>query len=132
MSEDFAFEDKKRRTITFDVDDSGVLAYHEGEKVGEFTLRVVEDDFLGKAVHADVIDLDKEYHNAGIGNEMVRLAFQHHGQKIIPPATYYPESENRNTMTPEGLRLMLAGQKHGWVAEFPDKEMPEDDTYHDD
>ncbi|MFB9267673.1 hypothetical protein ACFFWD_31825 [Bradyrhizobium erythrophlei] len=125
MSEDFVFQDKKGRTITFDVDDSGVLAYHQKKKIGEFTLRVIDDDLLGAAVHADVIDLDNKFHNAGIGNEMVRLAFQHHGQKIVPPATFYPESANRNTMTPEGFRLRAAGQKHGWVTEFPDKEVPD-------
>jgi hypothetical protein len=132
MSEDFEFQDKKGRTITFDVDDSGVLAFHQKKKIGEFTLRVIEDDLLGTAVHADLIDLDNKFHNAGIGNEMVRLAFQHRGQKIIPPATYYAESANRNTMTPEGFRLMAAGQKHGWVMEFPDKEVPDEDRYHDD
>ncbi len=121
MTHDFVLPDKKGRSIEYDVGDETVYAFHKGAKIGEFSLRVIElpRDFL--EVHADVIDLDAEYRNAGIGIQMVQLAYEHHGQKIVPPDTYYPEKESRNTMTPEGLRLMISCQKRGWVTEFQDQ-----------
>jgi hypothetical protein len=88
------FKDRKGRTVTFDVDDGCVQALYGGQRIGEFTLRIEEDPF-GDVVHADVIDLKEEFRKEGIGREMVRQAFEHHGQPIIPPATYYPEKDNR-------------------------------------
>jgi hypothetical protein len=43
MAENFPFTDKKRRTITFEVDDGGVIAYHNEKRIGELTQRVVEE-----------------------------------------------------------------------------------------
>ena len=77
-------------------------------------------------IHADVVDVDATFQNAGIASEMVRLAFEQHGQKIIPPPKYEPEPAKRNTITSEGMRLILSGQKKGWFSEFPDDEMPEE------
>ncbi|UWU75464.1 hypothetical protein N2603_36445 [Bradyrhizobium huanghuaihaiense] len=125
MHYDHQFIDARGRKIEFDVREDWISAYHEGKKVGEFSLRIVEHEMLGDEVHADVIDLQEGFRSAGIGSEMVRLAFEMHG-KIIPPATYYPEKENRNSMTPEGLRLMISCQKKGWVGPFPDQEPPPD------
>jgi hypothetical protein len=63
--------------------------------------------------HADTIDVDKGFRRAGIGLEMVRLAYVYNGAPIIPPATYYADKEKRNTM--------MKGQRLGYVTEFPDR-----------
>lgn len=54
---------------------------------------------------------------------MVRRAFEYYGQKLIPPKRYDPLKQNY--MTDGGLALMLAGQRKGWVAAFPDDEQPD-------
>jgi hypothetical protein len=112
MSDDYEFTDKDGRKITFDVSLGFVTAYFENKNIGEFTLRIEEQEMFGEIVHADVIDLKEEFRGAGIGSEMLRLAFQEHGM-ITPPARYYPEKENRNTMTPVGMAFMLSGKRAG-------------------
>ena len=122
------FQDRQNRTIAFDVDDDSVEAFYQGARIGQFTLRIEQHEPpIGQLVHADVIDLEEKFRGAGIGKEMVRRAFEHHGEKIIPPATYYAEKEQRNSMTQEGMALMRSCQREGWVAEFPDNEKPDGD-----
>ena len=121
MNPDDTFIDKKKRTIGIDVNDGSVVVYSGEKRIGEFTLKVIDNDYEPPEVHADVIDVDKEFREAGIGSEMLKRAFEHHGRKIIPPPTYDPNPATRNSMTREGHRLMEAGQRHGWVADFPDR-----------
>ncbi|MEZ0222187.1 GNAT family N-acetyltransferase [Tardiphaga sp. 803_E3_N1_3] len=122
------FIDKKGREIQIDVSDDIITAYHNDKEIGEFTLRIEDDSdeyFQRTAVHADVIDIDKEFQNAGIGSEMLRRAYEHHGIQITPPDTYYPNKSNRNTMSGAGYSLMRRGQSQGWVGPFSDQ-LPDD------
>ncbi|BBZ97477.1 hypothetical protein BRDID11004_16120 [Bradyrhizobium diazoefficiens] len=127
MTWDHEFTDKQDRKIAFEVTYESIRAYYAGKRIGGFTLNVVEfDERFPPTVHADVVDVDKEFQNAGIASEMVRLAFEEHGQ-IIPPPKYEAEAAKRNSITEDGMRLVLSGQKKGWFTEFPDTEVPEDD-----
>jgi hypothetical protein len=122
MAHDETFTDNKERTIDFDVQPEIIKAYHKGKRIGEFTLRIEEMPLVGEEVHADAINIDGDFQRAGIGLAMVRLAFVNSGAPIIPPDTYYPEKENRNSMTQGGRALMRAAQKLGYVSGFRDQE----------
>jgi GNAT superfamily N-acetyltransferase len=119
---DHEFIDKTGQKITFDVLEESITAYHDGKQIGQFTLKVIEmDERFPPEIHADVIDVDEKFRKAGIGSEMVRLAFEQHGYAIIPPPTYEAEAAKRNSITEDGMRLLLSGQKKGWFTDFPDQ-----------
>jgi hypothetical protein len=123
---DHEFTDKRKRKITFYTTSECITAYHAGRRVGALTLNIVGyDKGRPDEVYGGVADVDAEFQNAGIASEMVRLAFEEHGP-IIPPPTYEPEPEIRNSITEDGMRLVLSAQRKGWFREFPDKETPED------
>jgi hypothetical protein len=123
---DHEFTDKDDRNITFDISPDCITAYHAGKSIGEFTLKIVEfDKGLPDEVQANTIDVDQKFRNAGIASEMVRLAFEQNG-KIMPPPTFEPEKTKRNSISEDGMRLVLSAQRKGWFTEFPDKGTPED------
>jgi hypothetical protein len=124
MTWDHEFNDKRARRITFDTTAS-IRAYFEEKCIGEMTLKEVEYEDRC-VVYADAVQVDKQFQNAGIGLEMIRLAYEQHGP-IVPPDRFETDPDKRNTITEDGMRLLLSGQKKGWVAEFPDVEEPEDD-----
>lgn len=129
MAYDHEFKDKKGRTIGFDVSEGSIRAYFRGKRIGEFTLNVDHyDERFAPLVQADVIDVDQKFRMAGIASEMVRLAFEQHG-RILPPSRYEPEPAKRNSISPEGMQVILSGQRKGWFAEFPDSEKPVDDFW---
>jgi hypothetical protein len=123
MSDDFSrtFTDKQGRTIIIRVDDDDggrlTTAHHEGRQVGSFEVWDSEDGPLAK--FADVIE---GYRNASIGIELMRDAFKYHGLMTPPP--FNPMGSD-NPMTTDGIRLMRAGQKRDWIAEFPDWDQPD-------
>ncbi|XSC43441.1 hypothetical protein ACF1BQ_036625 [Bradyrhizobium sp. RDT10] len=125
MTWDHEFNDKRKRWITFDTTGS-IRAYFEGKCIGELALR--DEEFEGGrcVVYAENVHVDEEFQNARIGLEMLRLAYEQNGP-IVPPHRFETNSAKRNTITGDGMRLLLSGQKKGWVAEFPDREEPNDD-----
>jgi hypothetical protein len=120
----YDFVDKEGRPIQIQIDEhtSEISAHHNGKKVGYLDIELKDE-----GPHACAAEIDKEFQKAGIGLELVRHAFEYNGQKLIPPKTYDPKKEN--SMSPAGLALMLAGQRKGWVGQFPDHEEPDDDEF---
>jgi len=120
MDDRVTIKDGKERLIEYDLAPDCITARHNGKVIGDFTLDVVGQEHGPDEVHADTININEDYQRAGIGSEMVRLASEYHDQPLIPPQTHYVHRETRNTMTGGGRALMEAGQRKGWVSEFPD------------
>jgi hypothetical protein len=118
----YLFVDKRGRRIDIEIDEvqTEILAYHRGEKIGNFQTTMDDDGYA----FAYSIDINEEYRRAGIGLEMVRLAFEYHGRPLIPPGRNDSMKINGNYVTDSGAALVRAGQERGYFTPFPDDEIP--------
>jgi GNAT superfamily N-acetyltransferase len=117
----YPFVDHRDRQITVrvDVPNGDVTAWHEGQQIGYFEVWDSDDGPLAKFAN-----LDEGYRGAGIGTEVMRRAFEYHGSMIPPP---FNPALTDNRMSTAGLALMRAGQRRGWITEFPDMNDPSED-----
>jgi len=120
MSFSFPFIDKQDVIRVHD-DEEGrlITAHHENVQVGSFEVWDSDDGPLAK--FANVIE---HYEGAGIGVELLRRAFEYHGTMTPPPLN---PALTDNRMTSDGIRLMQAGQRRGWIGPFPDQVSSEED-----
>lgn len=77
---DYSFEDKKGRTISFEIG-TDIIAYFNGKNIGHVEFDEIDDHPI--LFHMNV---DEHYRRAGIGTEMIRLAAEVHGRRFGRPA----------------------------------------------
>lgn len=112
------FRDKKGREILIENESDVITAFHKGVEIGAFHIREEEQADGTVVAHAESIELGEQYRGSGIGTELVHVAFNDRNMKIIPPDTYYPDKQTRNTISESGMALIKKCQHLGFMAPF--------------
>jgi hypothetical protein len=115
----FTFKAKSGRNIIIKIDEpDDFIAYYNGKEIGRFE---TGEDENGTPL-ALSINVKAEYRNLGIGGELVRRAYEYKGAPLVPPGPHDRLKTHGNTITEDGMRLVLSAQKKGHISAFSDDE----------